>query len=85
LGMSLKPIWSTIKARFKPTGPQAEMEAEHLETHAEPLPVISDCGPDCDCSSGKGRSWTHPRSGGVRCQHRQSWNPSKTNPDTWHL
>ena len=56
LGMSLKPIWSTIKARFKPTGPQAEMEAEHLETQAEPLPVISDCGPDCDCSSGKGRS-----------------------------
>ena len=56
LGMSLKPIWSTIRARFKPTGPQAEMEAEHLETQAEPLPVISDCGPDCDCSSGKGRS-----------------------------
>ena len=56
LGMSLKPIWSTIKARFKPTGPQAEMEAEHLETQAEPLPVISDCGPDCDCSSGSNRS-----------------------------
>ena len=56
LGMSLKPIWSTIKARFKPTGPEAEMESEDLKTHAEPLPVISDCGPDCDCSSGKGRS-----------------------------
>ena len=56
LGMSLKPIWSTLKARFKPAGPQAEMEAEQIDTHAETLPVISDCGPDCECSSGKGRS-----------------------------
>lgn len=56
LGMSLKPIWSTIKARFKPTAPKAETEPEHLKTHAEPLPVVSDCGPDCDCSSGPGRS-----------------------------
>ena len=55
LGMSLKPIWSSIKARFKSAGPQAEMEPEHLKTPAEPLPVISDCGPGCDCSSGKGR------------------------------
>jgi hypothetical protein len=59
LGMSLQPIWSTIMARFKPAGPEAEMEPEHLKTHTEPtepLPVISDCGPDCDCSSGPGSS-----------------------------
>jgi len=56
LGMSLKPIWSSIKARFKPAGPEAEMEPEHLKAHAEPLPGISDCGPDCDCSSRKGPS-----------------------------
>jgi uncharacterized membrane protein YraQ (UPF0718 family) len=55
LGMSLKPIWGTIKARFKPAEPEAEIEPEHLKTQAEPLPVISDCGPDCDCSSGQSR------------------------------
>jgi uncharacterized membrane protein YraQ (UPF0718 family) len=51
LGMSLKPIWGTIKARFKPAESGAEIEPEHLKTQGEPLPVISDCGPDCDCSS----------------------------------
>jgi uncharacterized membrane protein YraQ (UPF0718 family) len=56
LGMSLKPIWSAIKARFKPAGPQEEIEHEHKQTQPEPLAVISDCGPDCDCSSGSGRS-----------------------------
>jgi hypothetical protein len=56
LGMSIKPVWNAIRARFKPAGPQAEMEPEHLKAHAEPLPVISDCGPDCDCSSGSNRS-----------------------------
>jgi hypothetical protein len=56
LGMSIKPVWNAIRARFKPAGPQAEMEPEHLKAHAEPLPLISDCGPDCDCSSGSNRS-----------------------------
>jgi uncharacterized membrane protein YraQ (UPF0718 family) len=56
LGMSLKPIWGTIKARFKPAESGAEIEPEHLKTQGEPLPVISDCGPDCDCSSGPGSS-----------------------------
>ncbi|MGD9241479.1 MAG: SO_0444 family Cu/Zn efflux transporter [Desulfobacterales bacterium] len=56
LGMSIKPVWNAIRARFKPAGPQAEMEPEHLKAHAERLPVISDCGPDCDCSSGSNRS-----------------------------
>jgi len=56
LGMSLKPIWSALKARFKPAGPKAEMEDAHPKTQSEPLPVVSDCGPDCDCSSGSGRS-----------------------------
>ncbi len=56
LGMSLKPIWGTIKARFKAAGPGADTETEHLKTHTEQLPMISDCGPDCDCSSGPGPS-----------------------------
>jgi uncharacterized membrane protein YraQ (UPF0718 family) len=56
LGMSVKPVWGAIRARFKPAGPQKEVEREQRHTQPEPLPVISDCGSDCDCSSGKGRS-----------------------------
>ena len=56
LGMSVKPVWGAIRARFKPAGLQAEMQPEHLKTREEPLAVISDCGPDCECSSGPGRS-----------------------------
>jgi uncharacterized membrane protein YraQ (UPF0718 family) len=56
LGMSVKPVWSAIRARFKPAGPQEEIEHELKQTQPEPLPVISNCGPDCDCSSGPGRS-----------------------------
>ena len=56
LGMSLKPVWGAIRARFKPAGPQEEIIPEPQKTRVEPLPVISDCGPDCDCSSGPGRS-----------------------------
>jgi len=56
LGMSVKPVWSAIRARFKPAGPQEEIEHELKQTPPEPLPVISNCGPDCDCSSGPGRS-----------------------------
>jgi hypothetical protein len=55
LGMSLKPIWSAIKARFKPAGPQEEIEHEHKQTQPEPLAVISDCGPDCDCYDSEDR------------------------------
>jgi uncharacterized membrane protein YraQ (UPF0718 family) len=53
LGMSVKPVWSAIRARFKPAGPQEEIEHELKQTQPEPL---SNCGPDCDCSSGPGRS-----------------------------
>jgi uncharacterized membrane protein YraQ (UPF0718 family) len=56
LGMSIKPVWGAIRARFKTAGPQEEIEHEHRHTQSEPLPGISDCGPDCDCSSGSGRS-----------------------------
>ena len=56
LGMSVKPVWGAIRARFKPARPQEEIMPEPQKTRAEPLPVISDCGPDCDCSSGPGRS-----------------------------
>jgi uncharacterized membrane protein YraQ (UPF0718 family) len=56
LGMSVKPVWSAIRARFKPAGPQEEIEDVHKQTQTEPLPVISDCCPNCDGSSDSGRS-----------------------------
>jgi hypothetical protein len=58
LGMSIKPVWGAIRARFKPPGPQQE-EIEHEPKHpaqAEPLPVISNCCPNCDSSSDSSRS-----------------------------
>jgi hypothetical protein len=56
LGMSVKPVWRAIRARFKPAGPQEEIEDEHKQTQLEPLPVISDCCPNCNSSSDSGRS-----------------------------
>jgi len=56
LGMSIKPVWSAIRARFKPAGAQEESEDEHKQTQPEPLPVISNCCPNCDSSSNSGRS-----------------------------
>ena len=55
LGMSVKPVWSSLIARFKPTEPEEEIIPEPQKTQAESLAVISDCGPDCDCSSDSGR------------------------------
>ena len=55
LGMSVKPVWSSLMARFKPTEPEEEIIPEPQKTQAESLAVISDCGPDCDCSSDSGR------------------------------
>ena len=49
LGMSIKPVWGGIRARFKPEGPQEEIEHEHALP--EPLPVVSNCCPNCDSSS----------------------------------
>ncbi len=51
LGMSIKPIWGAIRVRFKPTGASKEIIPDNQKTLAEPLPVISDCCPSCDCSS----------------------------------
>ncbi len=56
LGMSVKPVWSSLIARFKPTEPEEEIIPEPQKTQAESLAVVSDCGPDCDCSSDSGRS-----------------------------
>ena len=56
LGMSVKPVWSAIRARLKPAGAHEEVAHEQKQTQSQPLPVISDCGPDCDCSSGHSRS-----------------------------
>jgi uncharacterized membrane protein YraQ (UPF0718 family) len=56
LGMSVKPLWGSIMARFKLAKPQEEIIPDNQNTRGEPLPVISDCGPDCDCSSEPGRS-----------------------------
>jgi uncharacterized membrane protein YraQ (UPF0718 family) len=51
LGMSVKPIWGAIRTRFKAAGPSEETMPDNQKTVAEPLPVISDCCPTCDCSS----------------------------------
>ena len=51
VAMSLKPIWNALRARFKTAGPREEISTESEETQAEPLPVVSDCCPTCDCSS----------------------------------
>jgi hypothetical protein len=51
LGMSIKPVWSAIRARLKPAGPKEEIENERKHTQPEPLPVVSDCCPNCDSSS----------------------------------
>ena len=56
LGMSVKPVWSAIRARFKPAGPQEEIEHELKQTQSEPLPVVSSCCPNCDSSSDSGPS-----------------------------
>jgi uncharacterized membrane protein YraQ (UPF0718 family) len=56
LGMSVKPLWGSLMARFKPAKPQEEIILDNQNTRGEPLPVISDCGPDCDCSSESSRS-----------------------------
>jgi uncharacterized membrane protein YraQ (UPF0718 family) len=56
LGMSIKPVWGAIRARFKPESPQEEIEPAHEPAQSELLPVISDCCPNCDSSSDSGRS-----------------------------
>ena len=56
LAMSVKPVWSAVRAHFKPAKPQAEITAEPQKTMAKPLPVTSSCCPKCDCSSDSGRS-----------------------------
>jgi len=60
LGMSIKPVWSAIRARFKPAGPKEKIEHAPKRRPPEPLPVISNCCPNCDASSDSARSGTHP-------------------------
>jgi uncharacterized membrane protein YraQ (UPF0718 family) len=56
LGMSVKPIWNALRARFKPTAAQEKSVPETQQTMTEALPVVSDCCPNCDCSSDSSRS-----------------------------
>ena len=57
LAMSVKPVWKAIRERFKPKGVQEEeILPEPQQARTEPLPVIADCCPSCDCSSDQGRS-----------------------------
>jgi uncharacterized membrane protein YraQ (UPF0718 family) len=56
LGMSVKPIWSAIRARLKPAEKQEVALCESKETSAEPLPMASDCCPNCDSSSDSRRT-----------------------------
>ena len=54
LGMSVKPVWWAIRARFKPAESREEIEMENEpERHIqpEPLPVVSSCCPKCDSAS----------------------------------
>ena len=45
LGMSLKPIWGAVVARFKPARSQEKITPGPQKNPVEPLPVISECGP----------------------------------------
>jgi uncharacterized protein len=54
--MSVKPVWSAIRARFKPAGPREKITAESQKNMGQPLTEISDCCSSCDCSSEPGRS-----------------------------
>ena len=56
LGMSVKPIWNSLRARFKQAEPQEDIIPEPQQAQVEPLAVVSDCCPTCDCSSDQGRS-----------------------------
>ncbi len=56
LAMSVKPIWNALWARFKPAPKQEETISETEKTLAEPLPVVSDCCPNCDGSSDSRRN-----------------------------
>jgi hypothetical protein len=51
LGMSIKPVWGAIRARFKPAGPKEKIEHAPKRRPPEPLPVIPNCCPNCDSSS----------------------------------
>ena len=55
LGMSVKPVWSSLMGRFKPTAPEEEIIPEPQKAQVEPLAVVSDCCPNCDGSTEKGR------------------------------
>ena len=56
IGMSVKPVWSSLMALFKPNEPEEEIIAEPQKAQLEPVAVVSDCCPSCDCSSDQGRS-----------------------------
>ena len=56
LGMSVKPIWRSLMTRFKSAEPEEEIIPEPQQTQVEPLAVVSDCCPTCDCASDQGRS-----------------------------
>lgn len=51
LAMSIKPVWGAIRERFKPAVTQKENIPEPRQAGTEPLPVVSDCCPNCDGSS----------------------------------
>jgi uncharacterized membrane protein YraQ (UPF0718 family) len=56
LAMSIKPVWSAMRARFKPKGPQEDNFPQPQQTQTEALPVVSaNCCPNCDESSDSSR------------------------------
>jgi hypothetical protein len=51
LAMSIKPVCNAIKERFKPKVKTEESLPEPQQAKAEPLPMVTDCCPNCDSSS----------------------------------
>ena len=51
LAMSIKPVWNALREHFKPKGPQEESVPEPQQANAEPMPMVTDCCPNCDSSS----------------------------------
>jgi len=51
IGMSVRPIWGSIRKRFKAAGPLKEIVPDNQKDLAGSLPVISECCQACDCSS----------------------------------
>ena len=51
LAMSIKPLWSVVRERFKSKVKTDESVPEPQKAKGEPMPMVTDCCPNCDSSS----------------------------------